>query len=137
MAVLALSPEKQEALAQRLRAMGVLESDLDESFIRSGGHGGQNVNKVATCVLLIHRPSGTQVKCQTTRHQGVNRFLARHRLLDKIAAERKARADAQRAAREKVRRQKRKRSKAARERMLADKAHRSARKSQRRWVDRD
>ena len=53
-------------------------------FVRSGGHGGQNVNKTSTCVMLLHRPSGLQVKCQATRQQGLNRFLARRLLLDKI-----------------------------------------------------
>jgi protein subunit release factor B len=135
--VLPVSPEKQEQLLQRMSALGVREADFEESFVRSGGHGGQNVNKVATCVLLQHRPSGMQVKCQSTRQQGMNRFLARHLLLDKLAAARRARADAERAAREKVRRQKRKRSKASKQRMLADKAHRSVTKSQRRRVDYD
>jgi protein subunit release factor B len=135
--VLPVSPEKQEQLLQRMTALGVRESDLEESFVRSGGHGGQNVNKVATCVLLVHRPTSTQVKCQATRQQGLNRFLARHLLLDKLAGARRARAEAERAAREKARRQKRKRSKAAKQRMLADKAHRSHLKSQRRQVNCD
>ena len=58
--------------AQRLAALGVREADLEESFVRSGGHGGQNVNKVSTCVMLLHRPTGLQVKCQDTRQQGLN-----------------------------------------------------------------
>lgn len=115
--------------------LGVREEDIEESFVRSGGHGGQNVNKVATCVLLVHRPSGTMVKCQTTRQQGLNRFLARQLLLDKIEAARKARAAAERARREKLRRQKRPRSQAAKARILADKAHRSAIKSRRQRVN--
>ena len=60
-----------------MAALGVRESDLEESFVRSGGRGGQNVNKLATCVMLLHRPTGIQVKCQSTRQQGLNRFLAR------------------------------------------------------------
>ncbi|HSZ84176.1 MAG TPA: peptide chain release factor-like protein, partial [Polyangia bacterium] len=59
-----LSGDKARALAERLAALGVREDDLEESFVTSGGKGGQNVNKVATCVVLVHRPSGTHVKCQ-------------------------------------------------------------------------
>ena len=79
-----VNPEKSQHLAQRMAALGVRESDIEESFVRSGGHGGQNVNKSATCVMLLHRPTGLQVKCQTTRQQGLNRFIARRILLDKI-----------------------------------------------------
>jgi protein subunit release factor B len=80
-----------------MAALGVRETDIEESFVRSGGHGGQNVNKVATCVMLLHRPSGVQVECQDTRQQGLNRFLARKLLLDKIESMRKERVAAKRA----------------------------------------
>ena len=79
-----VSPEKEEALLKKMNELGVKESDLDEKFIRSGGPGGQNVNKVATCVQLKHLPTGITVKIQKDRTQGVNRFLARRSLLSKI-----------------------------------------------------
>ena len=132
MSAFAVSLEKETQLFQRMKALEVLESDIEESFVRSGGHGGQNVNKTSTCVMLLHRLTGVQVKCQSTRQQGLNRFIARHTLLDKIEAQRRARADAERAHLEKQRRQKRKRSRGAKERMLADKARHSAKKSLRR-----
>ncbi len=131
------APAKDEPLAQRMAALGVRESDLVETFVRSGGRGGQNVNKTATCVMLLHRPSGLQVKCQTTRHQGLNRVLARRLLLDKIQALQRSRADAERSRVEKIRRQKRGRSRRAKERLLADKAQRAARKESRRPVSLD
>jgi protein subunit release factor B len=127
-----VSPEKEEQLAQRMASLGVRETDLDESFVRSGGHGGQNVNKTSTCVMLLHRPTGLQVKCQTTRQQGLNRFIARRLLLDKIEELRTGRVAAERARIEKIRRQKRRRSRRAKERILADKAHQSDKKALRR-----
>jgi peptide chain release factor len=128
---------KEDQLAQRMAALGVREADLEESFVQSGGHGGQNVNKTATCVMLRHRPTGVQVKCQTTRQQGLNRFLARQMLLDKIQAQRKAVADAARALVEKSRRQKRPRSRRAKERILADKSRRASKKQLRRSMPAD
>jgi protein subunit release factor B len=127
-----VSPEKRDQLSQRMIALGVREADLEESFVRSGGPGGQNVNKTATCVMLVHRPTGLLVKCQTTRQQALNRFLARQLLLDKIDARQRARFDAERASLEKRRRQKRGRNRASKERMLADKARHAAKKASRR-----
>jgi len=132
MSTIAVGPEKEEQLTRRMQELGVSEADLQESFVRSGGHGGQNVNKTATCVLLVHRPTGLQVKCQTTRQQGLNRFIARRLLLDKLEALRTGHVATERARVEKIRRQKRRRSRRAKERMLADKAHQAAKKNLRR-----
>jgi len=79
-----VSVEKEEELLKKMDQLGVKEADIDEKFIRSGGPGGQNVNKVATCVQLKHLPTGITVKIQKDRTQGVNRFLARRSLLSKI-----------------------------------------------------
>src|SRR5512140_527561 len=106
MSAFPVSHEKEVQLAQRMAALGVRETDIAETFVRSGGHGGQNVNKTSTCVMLLHRPTGLQVKCQSTREQGMNRWLGRQLLLDKIEAVRKSRAEAERARLEKARRQK-------------------------------
>jgi protein subunit release factor B len=123
---------KEEQLARRMAALGVRESDIEETFVRSGGHGGQNVNKTATCVMLLHRPTRLQVKCQETRQQGLNRFIARRLLLDKIEKLQTGRVAAEQARFEKIRRQKRKRSRSAKERMLADKSRHADKKAARR-----
>jgi protein subunit release factor B len=130
-----VSSDKEAQLAARMAALGVTEGELEETFVRSGGHGGQNVNKTSTCVMLLHRPTGLQVKCQATRQQGLNRFLARRLLLDKIEALRKGHVAAEQARIEKIRRQKRRRSRRARNRMLADKAHHSDKKRSRQRVE--
>ena len=134
MSAFPVSPEKETQLAQRMAALGVREADIQETFVRSGGHGGQNVNKTSTCVMLLHRPTGVQVKCQATRQQGLNRFVARRLLLDKIEAAKTGFVAAERARVEKIRRQKRKRSRRAKDRMLANKSYHAAKKASRRMV---
>jgi peptide chain release factor len=134
MSAFPVSPEKEAQLTRRMIALGVREADLEETFVRSGGHGGQNVNKTSTCVMLLHRPTGLQVKCQATRQQGLNRFIARRLLLDKIEERQKGYVDAERARIEKIRRQKRKRSRRALARMLASKSLHADKKEFRRRV---
>jgi peptide chain release factor len=132
-----VSASKAQALAEHMQRLGIRDEDIEESFVRSGGKGGQNVNKVSTCVVLLHRPTGTSVKCQRERSQALNRFHARRLLADKI--ERQIRgaqsAEAQRIA--KVRRQKRRRSRRAKEKMLEAKHARGEVKARRARVQPD
>jgi protein subunit release factor B len=120
-----------------MAALGIEERDIEETFVHSGGRGGQNVNKTATCVMLVHRPTGLQVKCQSTRQQGLNRALARQLLVGKLEELRNRQAAEARARAAKIRRQKRTRSRAAKARMLDNKARHALKKTLRGRVDVD
>lgn len=84
MLTFAVSEEKNTWLRERMQELGIREQDIEEKFIRSSGHGGQNVNKTATCVYIKHVPTGTEVKCMKDRSQSINRFLARRELIKKL-----------------------------------------------------
>jgi peptide chain release factor len=126
-----VSSEKAKLLQSRMRALGVREQDLEEQFVRSSGAGGQNINKVSSCVVLHHRPTGIRVKCQQERSQALNRFLARRILLDKIESKIKGARSAEDQEIARIRRQKRKRSRRAKLKLLADKRHLAEKKSYR------
>ena len=116
----------------RLAVLKLEADDFEESFSRSSGPGGQNVNKVSTAVTLKHVPTGVAVTVQDSRSQSFNRQLAWTRLLDAIE---KARADARAAAksaREKKRRQNAKRPWGVKQRILDNKKRRSETKKNRR-----
>jgi len=109
----------------------IRESDLVEKFLKSTGKGGQNVNKVATCVYLKHIPTGMEVKCQKERSQALNRYLARVLLVKKIENRILGKYSEERKRIEKIRRQKRKRSKRAKLKILESKRLHSSKKSMR------
>ena len=127
----AVSKKKEDALRLRMEELGIHEKDIEEKFIRSSGRGGQNVNKVATCVYLKHLPTNIEVKCQRERTQSLNRFLARRILADKVESRIREKESEEQQRIEKIRRQKRKRSKRAKMKMLEEKRKHSQKKRER------
>lgn len=134
---MAVSSTKQDDIKLRMEALGIFEDDLEEKFVRSSGSGGQNVNKVSTCVVLKHVPTGIIVKCQKERSQSLNRFLARRRLVEKLEKIKLGKKSAAEQKRWKIKKQKRKRSKRAKEKVLEEKRKQSEKKVKRRPVNPD
>ncbi len=128
MAYLGVSEDKEKALQGRMRRLGVYQEDIKESFIHSSGPGGQNVNKVATCVFLQHIPTGLQVKCSRERSQQLNRYYARCLLLEKIEQQQKEARQKQIQALQKEKRKNRKRPVFLKEKILQSKHARSEKK---------
>jgi peptide chain release factor len=126
-----ISPIKTAALYDKMTKYQLFEKDIIETFIHSGGKGGQHVNKVATCVRLKHNPSGMEVKCQKARNQLLNRYLARCILVTKTENNILGKKSATKQKIEKIRRQKRKRSIRAKNKMLDNKTHQAQKKENR------
>lgn len=127
-----ISSDKITDLEQRMAALGIVEADLLEKFVRGSGAGGQKINKTSNCVFLKHLPTGVCIKCQMDRSREMNRFLAKRELCDQLEAIRDGKAIAKTQAIEKMRRQKRPRSKRSKQRSVADKRLLSQKKSMRR-----
>ena len=108
----------------RLALLGWSEDQIEESFARSSGPGGQHVNKVSTAVTLRHAPSGVAVTVQDSRSQSMNRQLARERLIEALEESSRAAKAQRQSAREKVRRQNRPRPRALKRRILEAKKKR-------------
>ncbi len=123
------SKEKHEQLQERMTKLGIKDEDLIEKFILGSGSGGQKINKTSSCVYLKHCPSEIEVKCQKSRSQEMNRFVARRELCDKLDEKiNKKKSEKQQAA-EKIRRQKKRRSRKSKEKMLEEKSQHSQKKS--------
>jgi protein subunit release factor B len=113
------------------RGFSLNEADLEETFARSSGPGGQNVNKVSTAVTLRHRPSGVTVTVQDSRSQAMNRRIARERLAEAIQQQRAKEHAERRAIQEKERRRKSPRPARLKKRILESKRKRGELKRQR------
>lgn len=111
-----VTDKKEAELAARMARLGVLEADLDERFITGGGPGGQKVNRSASCVYLLHRTSGIEVKVQQARSQALNRYYARKRLCALLEARTPGADSPEEKRREKLRKQKQRRKRRARKR---------------------
>ncbi len=126
---------ERDSIVERMARLGIRDVDLEETFARSSGPGGQNVNKVATAVTLRHCPSGMSVTVQDSRSQAVNRKLARERLLDAIESAREERRAAEIAEREKERRRKSPRPAALKRKIFESKRKRGELKKQRAKIE--
>jgi len=126
---------ERDSIVESMARLGIRDVDLEETFARSSGPGGQNVNKVATAVTLRHCPSGMSVTVQDSRSQAVNRKLARERLLDAIESAREERRAAEIAEREKERRRKSPRPAALKRKIFESKRKRGELKKQRAKIE--
>jgi peptide chain release factor 2 len=77
------------------RDLAIDENDIEISFVRASGPGGQNVNKVASAVRITHIPTGITVTCSVERSQQQNKRLAMAILTSKIEALEQAKRDAE------------------------------------------
>jgi protein subunit release factor B len=116
---MAVNPEKQQILNERLQALGLRKEDVVEQFIRASGPGGQKVNKTSSAVYLKHLPSGIEVKAQKDRSQAINRFLAWRLLADRLQ-ERQSGVDRKVQAVERIRKQKKRRLRKTRGREMEE-----------------
>ena len=117
MAKFGVRREKEDRLYERMKELGIREEDIIETFIRSGGPGGQSVNKTATCVRIKHIPTGIVVKSQEARSQGLNRFLARRLLLIKIEEKLPGKESSEQTRIDRIRKQKQRRKRRTRKKL--------------------
>ncbi len=125
MSIFKVSLRKEQALLQRMKDLNICENDIEETFIRASGPGGQKTNKTSSCVSLRYIPTNIVVKCQRERSQALNRFLARRHLLDQIERMQNGSVKEENLRIEKIKNRKRKREKRAKKKKFASKTKQS------------
>ncbi len=133
----AIPEQKAAELRRAMERLGIYEEDLVEKFVLGSGKGGQKQNKTSSCVYLLHKPSGIEIKCRHGRSQALNRYEARCALCDRLRQIKEAHEREKVQAREKARRQKRKRSRVQKDHMLAQKRKQAQKKKTRRKMNPD
>lgn len=113
-----------EKTLRRMAVLNIRPEDLEETFSRSGGPGGQHVNKVSTAATVRHIPTGFSVTASDSRSQSANRLAALNRLLSHFEALKAEKRQAQKAAVSKARRQRAKRSRATKAQLVEGKRQR-------------
>ena len=127
----AIRPETVQRIRQLMERAGIRDPDVEETFVRGSGAGGQKINKTSSCVFLSYPTAGIEVKCQRSRSLALNRHYARWELCERIAEIREGEISRRQMEAEKVRRQKRRRSRRQRAKMLDDKHRHAVKKSRR------
>jgi protein subunit release factor B len=118
-------------LVAKATALGIRPEDIEETFTRGSGSGGQKVNKTSSVAVLLHRPTGTVVRCQENREQILNRLAAYRILILKLEEQKLGKQSTLQKKIFKLRKQKMRRNRRSKEKMLAAKHHRSDIKEQR------
>jgi protein subunit release factor B len=120
-----------EFIRTHLASLGCDVARVEESFTHSGGAGGQNVNKVATCVQLRYVPANILIKMQEHRTQAQNRLEAWKLLATQLQRNRDRIAAERRAARELKRRQNAQRPRGVKRQFVEHKRHQAKRRANR------
>ncbi len=124
-------------ISARLTALGLRLDDIEESFVRGSGPGGQKINKTSSTVCLRHRPTGLEVRCQRERSQAANREEAWAELCSRLEHQIRSAAASRQQAREADRRRNRQKSYGQKVAMVVSKRHRARHKAGRGRVGTD
>lgn len=79
-----VSPPKLDTLKEKIKRLGINLSQIEETFVRGGGKGGQKINKTSNVVVLFYSPLNLRVRVQRERQRALNRFIALRELVDQI-----------------------------------------------------
>lgn len=116
--------ELSEQVLAKAAKLKIEPQDIEESFVRGSGAGGQKVNKTSSCVWLKHLPTGVEVKVQKHRERGANRKSAFKLLVNKIEGKVLGNKSEVAMKQFKKRKQKKRRSRRAKEKMMDAKTRR-------------